>query len=513
MAGKVDSVDMKAVLDKLADDAANEALAAEQAPPAQPYQPQPTPDAAANYEGTVLAPQSAPRQGGPLTPTGSYSQDQIGLQKLNEINQLEASGMVAPGTAALMRERLGMPLQKQGISDQQITADQNLAMAQENPEAFNLMNQSMQVAGLDAPRIPTPLAPPGPLPQPVQPDVERQLAAQAQAEELARQEMKQQERVERAAESKIGSTEEKAKEAVGGSGWGNIIAQAIAVGIGEYGRQLTGGENLALKTIERLAKERQEKEKLTTEQALAEKKLALDETMAKLKAEELKTDSALKRAQIGKMAMEIAAEQQKIALQRQIAARMSSGQGFSAQELGLLPGDDRERALQMPDGTFKLAARAEDAKKVKAEVDDIKEAREGIKGLLELNKQLGNNPLRKIFDRDAVAEAKTLQTAITGKLRLQLFGPGVLTDFEQKLAKGIIRDPSQILSLASANQKALEVLMRKLQFSERQRIQSAGIEMPPDPNTENIKKLLKLDPKMTEAEAMTKLMNIGKWQD
>lgn len=514
MADYENKVAMSEALEQMANEAADNALTS-QIMEEEAAQAAPPPDAASMYEGTVLAPKSAPNQTGPLQKTGSYSQDQIGRQKLAEINQLEASGMVAPGTAAMMRERLGMPLEQQGISEQQIVADENLALAQENPDAFNLVNQSLQVAGLDAPHMPTPLAPPGPLPQPVNPEIERAVAAQAQAEEMARQEIKQAERVERSAATKMAASEEKAKEVVKseGSGWGQIIAQALAVGLGEYGRQLTGGENLALKTIERLAKEKQEKEKLTTEAALAQKKIALDEAMMKLKEEELRTDSALKRAQIAKIGAEIMGESQKVELQRQIAARMSSGQGFSAQELGLLPENDRERAIEMPDGTYKLAARTEDAKKVTEQVNDIKEARQGIKRLSELADHFGNNPLRKLVDRDAIAEAKTLQTAIVGKLRLQLFGPGVLTDFEQRLAKGIIRDPSTILSLESANKKALNVLQHKLKFSERQRIRSAGIELPPDPNEENIKKLRKLDPKMSEAEAITKLINIGKWTE
>lgn len=429
-----------------------------------------------------------------LSPTGSYSQDEIGRQ---------------------MQAQVQPELSAQGA---------NLMTAQQAPEAFNVMQGAQAGLPLQA-NMPTPLRP-AVAPTSIQPELsptesvaqeeaQRQVVAQQVAQRQAAQEVAQAkaqhaQNIDKAAADRVATMNQQQQ----GKDWGSIVGQGLAVALGELGRHMTGGgENLALKTIERLANEKAAKEKLSAEQSLAAKKMALDVAQLKLKEEELKTGSQLKRAQIGKIGMEMQKAAQEVAMKQNVMARLTSGQGFTAEELQILPEKDRSRAVVLPDGNYKLAVSPQRAKDTAIATDAASQASGQIKELLELADYFGNNPAKKLLSREEISRAKSTQMSLRGNLRTLIVGPGNVSTYEHELLNNVVRDPTAFFSLNSANKAALEQLLHKTQAAQRRAYKSAGIQLAPSVNDINIQKLRQQAPSMSEKQAEDILIKTGQWKE
>lgn len=429
----------------------------------------------------------------PLAPTGSFSQDEIG-------RHMQAAQAAKP--------------------PEMNTQGSNLIMAQQAPEAFNVMQGAQAGLPLQT-NMPVPLRPavPPTAAESVQQEEQQlqlaeQEAAQRQlAAETAQAKARHSANIETAADDKV-AEQDAAAASKSGTDWGKIVGQAVAVGLGEYGRHLTGGtENLAAKTIERVTAEQARKEKLSMEQLLAMQKKAYQDTQTRLKEEALKTDSELKKAQLAKIRMETKAAENAVATKQKVMARLTSGQGFSSEELQVLPDKDRARSVLMPDGTYKLAVSAQRAKEATEVADAAANATRDLHKLQEMAEYFGNNPGKKLLNREMIAQAQALQQAIKGNLRLPILGPGAMTDNEQRLLNNVVRDPSSLFSLGGANKAALNMLVQKLNEGRRQTYRSAGINVPPSKNDLNIAKLKAARPGMTDRQAADVLMASGNWVD
>lgn len=471
----------------------------QQGMPAEPqYVPTTTPmlspDAAdpyANVAGALMALQKP----APLAPTGSYSQDEIGKQMQAE--------MPREGT----------------------TETQNLNMAQQAPEAFDAMIGSMAGTGLQA-NMPTPLAPavaPDKL-EPVPQDAVMQVAAeQAQADMVAQQARQRQiaqeqallqaqheAAIQKSADDKLAEQDARAA----GLDLGSIVGQGLAVAMGEYGRYLTGGkENLGVAAIDRALAEKARKEKMSAEEKAAAKQYALQEAQLKLREEELKTDSQLKRAQIAKIGAEIQQEQDKVAAQRRIMALVQSGRGFGAEDLQMLPEAMQEKAVLLPNGQYGIAAvNKERLNEGQKAITANTQAKTSLKQLMDLTDYFGNNPGKKVMSREQIAAAQTLAQSLKGQLRLSLLGPGAITDYEHEMLNNIIRDPTKIASLASANRAALQVIMNKVNSENNYQYRSLGINLPPTVNERNVEAYKKAYG-LTDSQAIERLTKMGKWEN
>jgi hypothetical protein len=434
---------------------------------------------------------------GPLAPTGSISQDAIGAQMQA---QLEAS------------------------SPQLTTEGSNLLMAQEAPEAFDAMVGGMAGTGLQA-NMPAPLAP-AVAPNALQPELDpsTQLAAeqaqaeivasQARARDLAAQSAQLQAQhaaqIEQAATDSVEAQDQKAA----GQDWGSIIGQGLAVAMGEYGRYLTGGkENLGVKAIERAVEEKARKEKMSMEEKLAGKREALELAQLKLREEEMKTDSQLKRAQIAKINAEIGQEHAKVKMQQRVTALIKSGKGFGAEDLAILPESMQEKAVLLPNGKYGLAAvNKERLNKGQETITANTNAKNSLKELMDLADYFGNNPGKKVMSFEQKTAAKTLAQSLKGQLRLSLLGPGAITDYEHEMLNNIIRDPTALLSLGSSNKKALEVIMNKVNAENNYAYRSLGINLPPTKNKAGIE-YYKKQYGLTDAQAVERLTKLGEWEN
>jgi hypothetical protein len=290
--------------------------------------------------------------------------------------------------------------------------------------------------------------------------------------------------------------------------------------LGAISQGYTGAKNNAVvDMLEKQVEQEIVKRKYDQEHALALRKAAIDSALLELKKEENKTDSEYKKGLIRNQAAELAMKMGSLQQQQDILARASKQGGFQASELGALDEKTRERLVRTPNGLFVPVNRMEDAKRVTQELSDSYDAKKGIQRLLQINEEVGNNPLNKVLNRDLLAEANTIQQALKGKLRLDLFGPGVMTDAEQKIADQIIRNPMSVMSLASANKSSMETLLRKLNHSERIKLRLAGAEVPDSQNEVTLRRFMKNNKGLKESDAMTILMNTKNskgetfWQD
>lgn len=501
-------------LNQMADDAVNSASA----PPllARPTEP------------VQAAPQEAPAAISPLSSLTSLDDSQISqLVQRSYLTPAQAEQIVASRTAAqqpavMSNQKLGFNPQvnPQAIQDlnqaeatQQALQGVEATVPQQNEMALDRVNSFMQGTGLEQPsQRPTPLMPAEPTQQMQQAAAqvaEREAAERQMAAELAEAKARHAANIDKAAADKVASL----NQAQSGKDWGSIVGQGLAVALGELGRHMTGGgENLAIKTIERLTNERAAKEKLNVEQKLAAQKTALDVAQLKLNEEKLKTDSQLKRAQIGKIAMDMQKAAQEVNMKQNVMARLGNGQGFTAEELQILPEKDRSRAVIMPDGSYKLAVSTQRAKDASTASDAASQASGQIKELLAAVDYFGNNPAKKLVDRGEIAKAQSTQQALRGNLRTLIVGPGNVSTYEHELLNKVVRDPTELFSFASANRAALQQLLHKTQAAQRRALKSAGISVAPSINDINIQKLRQAAPNMTEKQAEDTLIKTGQWR-
>jgi murein DD-endopeptidase MepM/ murein hydrolase activator NlpD len=95
----------------------------------------------------------------------------------------------------------------------------------------------------------------------------------------------------------------------------------------------------------------------------------------------------------------------------------------------------------------------------------------------------------KDFD-PKLKRAKVLRESLKGALRLEIFGPGVMTDTERALAEEIIGDPTKLFTTDATQIEMLNTLQAKINYGIRQQLIRAGIAVPPDQNELQIQKML-----------------------
>ena len=78
-----------------------------------------------------------------------------------------------------------------------------------------------------------------------------------------------------------------------------------------------------------------------------------------------------------------------------------------------------------------------------------------------------------------------------GALRLEIFGPGVMTDTERAIAEQVIGDPTKFWTTDKAELKMLETLQQKINYGIRQQLIRAGIHLPPSQNEATISQYLR----------------------
>ena len=175
------------------------------------------------------------------------------------------------------------------------------------------------------------------------------------------------------------------------------------------------------------------------------------------------------------------------------------GKGMTDQQLGIYnaryPKDNvRKRAVKSTkDGLWYVFPDAAMKKKVMDNVNAGEKSINNIKELKALVKDVSlatilPGPFQELDPR--LKKAKVLRESLKGALRLEIFGPGVMTDTERALANEIIGDPSKLFTRDKTQLEMLDTLQAKINYGMRQQLKRAGIKVPPDQNELRIKEML-----------------------
>ena len=175
------------------------------------------------------------------------------------------------------------------------------------------------------------------------------------------------------------------------------------------------------------------------------------------------------------------------------------GRGMSDQQLAVYnaryPKENvRKRAVKSTkDGLWYVFPDEAMKKKVLENVNAGEKSINNIKELKALVKDVGFStilpgPFQELDPR--LKKAKVLRESLKGALRLEIFGPGVMTDTERALADQIIGDPSKLFTRDKTQLEMLDTLQAKINYGMRQQLKRAGIKVPPDQNELRIKEML-----------------------
>ena len=132
------------------------------------------------------------------------------------------------------------------------------------------------------------------------------------------------------------------------------------------------------------------------------------------------------------------------------------------------------------------------ANKVKEYVSDAQDSIDGLNELLTyvdkvtIFEQL---PGASMFSLDA-AQAESLRDRLVGKLRIEFFGPGVMTDQERENAKKILGDPNRFFTTDAREKAKIRNLLMKINYGVRQKLRADGLSLPPSPNEQKVAQLL-----------------------
>lgn len=179
---------------------------------------------------------------------------------------------------------------------------------------------------------------------------------------------------------------------------------------------------------------------------------------------------------------------------------------------------DKEQFVPAPkqsiDDMLKIRGMTIDFPEFKGTAPSAKEAetfREQYSNLLTSRRDLGR--LIEIANMGAgtqqtpqiKAEADQLARTVQGAMRLDILGPGTVTDSDRKMLESIVRNPTDIFSLSSSNKKALEGLLSRATNGITTRAQSLGLQVS-TPQAGQSRSLLASDPRVASIRAR---MNSG----
>jgi hypothetical protein len=109
------------------------------------------------------------------------------------------------------------------------------------------------------------------------------------------------------------------------------------------------------------------------------------------------------------------------------------------------------------------------------------------------------------------AEADQLARTVQGAMRLDILGPGTVTDSDRKLLESIVRNPTDVFSLSSSNKKALEGLLSRATNGITTRAQSLGLQVM-TPQAAPQRQSLSSDPRIASIRARLSSGTINRQQ-
>jgi hypothetical protein len=138
-----------------------------------------------------------------------------------------------------------------------------------------------------------------------------------------------------------------------------------------------------------------------------------------------------------------------------------------------------------------------DVKKLKEYISDAQDSIDGLAQLEEYVDKvslLEQIPGASIISKDA-AGAQSLRDRLVGKLRIEFFGPGVMTDNEREQAKKILGNPNAFFSTDTVEKEKIRNLLLKINYGIRQKLRRDGLAIPESQNDRMVKAWLRRERK------------------
>lgn len=416
----------------------------------------------------------------------------------NQIKAARAPKVLAPNNSA--------PAPAMGPAEQnEVMADQMTGYMKGTP----LQDNSM---------YPAPLAAPHGQEQAATQDATRQVAAQKVQMATAEQQVQAQNQKAADDELKDKQNEEKVKADLDSSdsNWGSKIGQAVSIMLGAYSQGFTGSKtNPAVEAIDKQLNLIAKQKKYSDDQKIKMAELMYKQADLELKKRKDTTDSMIGLKKLDQADQELQVKIQELQMKKQ-ERQATMGTRFTKEQVATIPAKDREalNLVRLPDGTFGSALSGKQANDLSEMNSSTDSALMSAHKLMDKINYFGNNPAKKIMDRESAAEVKSLVQGLVGGMRLSYFGPGVFSDREQKIAATILGNPNAIFSLSSANKAALNTVMDKLKFARRTALRnSLAIDLPPSANDKKLQEYKKAAPGLTEGQMIENLKATNMWQD
>lgn len=343
-------------------------------------------------------------------------------------------------------------------------------------------------------------------------EIRKQNALDAAKEELHREKIQTQQAKQKALEEEI-KREDESLKSMGSKGFwnklstGDKILASIGIALSGIGSGLTNQPNMAMQMINKYIDDDMEAQKLSLQEKQAKRQEALRRVDQDLKRLQLNTDNELKKAKIMQLKNQVSQAHDAELRNRLQSKKLSSSEGLTREEVFALDPKMQEKMVLLSDGRFRPAMNEQIAKKLNQET--IPQSKDAIRGL---------NRLQEILEKPAAeinpvlrAEAATIKQSLKGALRLELFGPGVMTDFESKMADKIIGDPTKILTFDAAEKAKFQALLNKVQQGTRDKIRQAGVAIPESKNEKMLNQFMSKNPGIKRPEAINALIKLKYW--
>lgn len=300
----------------------------------------------------------------------------------------------------------------------------------------------------------------------------------------------------KAERAKLDSEDLQIKEESKETFWGSLsIPEKILAGISLFIGG-AGGRNYAAETFNNHVKNfAEEKGKANKNVALARKQ-AYERINLELDLMTKRTNNVVKIEKIKMLQESNRIEIAKAQKEREDAARAANTRkdlfinGATPEEAKMMDVKDAERgiALKQPDGSTRVQFGNSKAgvAKLKERVISTNIALDGISKL----EEIASHSAGGSFSLEDRAAAKSIQQSLVGALRLELFGPGVLTEVEQEIAREIIGNPATFMSITKLQLVRLKTLGNKVRYSTRSALRLEGINIPASNNDKNIAKVM-----------------------
>ena len=320
------------------------------------------------------------------------------------------------------------------------------------------------------------------------------------------------------------------------SSTGTKLMAALAIGLGAYQGTLSGtGGNNGLEMVNKIIDRELEQKQQGFKNQLALKSAVMDKVKSQLSILDSQTLSKDKKIKILTLKQQLEQEQSKIQQNLFQEQRKDSLQRISMNKelapevreqarqeiMRNTPEKLQEKLINLGDmgGVQQIIGTPGEAKDLREKVSnanmmvkDLHELSSLVSEVSGTEKLLGKVGLQS----ESYRRVEQITSAILGMLRVDILGPGVMTEAERQIIRNTLGNPNKILTLEDTEKKMIFNMQQKIYQGTRDRLRKSGVELPPSANEITLKNIeaeaKKRGEKFNRAEVISKMIEKNIWQ-